>query len=506
MRSFFKNLSIKWKVLLSAFAIFFFTAFISDGVFLFTIYRTLSYRNYLSNERWANVLASEIGYLYRLGKTKFVKQYLYSNINNYGMVEGVWLYNNKKKLIVVRKNLLTNDFQHIFCIRKNSNRTGFFFRLFNNLKNLATKFTLLGSYPHGHKAYEEYSILTKNLRYNGKNLGFVAIKFNIKKEMKITDSRVFWVGIRFLTIAVVFIILGLLMFYIMTIFLMKPLSEIKENIEKIKNGDYKIVFKNRSDDEIGDVINAIDLMARAIEDYTKKIDSVNKEKGELNCMAVMGEMSAHIAHEVKNTTYVILSANTYIANESENKIVLELTNIIGKEVKRLNRMTIDFLSFTRQRDPELTTIDINKLINESLRVSELELSGLNIKLIKDLISDDVVLIKGDPELLKQVILNLIVNAIDSICTLGVSKNGVIEVRTRVRDGFVNVEISNNGCPIPKENLNKIFQPFFTTKNTGSGLGLPISLRIMKLHNGTINVCGDESRTVFTLVIPLLRLL
>jgi HAMP domain. len=103
------------------------------------------------------------------------------------------------------------------------------------------------------------------------------------------------------------------MFYIITVIITKPLLEIKENIEKIKNGDYKISFTKRLNDEIGSVISAINSMALSIEDYTKKIDLVNKEKNELNCMAIMGEMSANIAHEVKKRhIYYFFRKRVYI--------------------------------------------------------------------------------------------------------------------------------------------------------------------------------------------------
>ncbi len=466
MVEFIKNLSIKWKILVSAFVIFFFTIFASDGIFLYTIYKTLNYRNSLKNEKLVKITVKPLAQLLYLRRIKFAKDYLicvykHKTIGQYRNIKGLSLYDLKGQPI----------FNCGTIYDKNSRNNGLYY---------------------------------KKLSYNGEKLGTLLIRFNLESELNGVRTRVFWVGIRFLIIAVGFIALGLFMFYMITVFLTKPLSEIKENIEKIKNGHYKITFKSRPKDEIGSVINAINSMAQATEAYIKKIDLMNKEKNELNCMAVMGEMSAHIAHEVKNTVYVISSANTYISNETHNKIVIELTNIIDNEVKRLNKMTMDFLGFTRQRSPELTAVNINKLINESLRISKLELSNLNIKLIKDLCDDNIAFINGDPELLKQVILNLIVNAIDAIYIVDQPKNKVIKICTKIKGDFVSIEVENSGQQISKENLNNIFKPFFTTKNTGSGLGLSISQRIVKLHHGTIYVDSDENKTVFTITIPLLR--
>ncbi|RZD14844.1 MAG: sensor histidine kinase [Candidatus Acidulodesulfobacterium ferriphilum] len=460
MEHFIKNLSIKWKILISAFAIFFFTIFLSDAVFLYTIYKTLSGRHYLKNTRIARILISEIKYSLYFNKIRFLKKYLKSNIKNYRIIKGISIYNPEGKLIM------------------NSGK-------------------LYAAHNPVNDKKKDGSVLIRNIDYGGKILGLVAIKFNLKKEIEATNNRVFWVGVRFSLIALIFIALGLFMFYIITVIITKPLLEIKENIEKIKNGDYKISFTKRLNDEIGSVISAISSMALSIEDYTKKIDLVNKEKNELNCMAIMGEMSANIAHEVKNAIYIISSANAYISHETRNKIVLEVTNIINNEVKRLDKMTVDFLSFSRQRNPELVPVNINRLIDDSVRILKLEIDNLNIKLIKEF-QEDLPVIKGDPELLKQVILNLIINAMDKTYNAG---NKIIEIKTVLRGDFINIEIIDNGEVIPEENIEKILKPFFTTKKNGSGLGLPISMRIIKLHGGTINVYSKDNKTAFVLVIP-----
>lgn len=479
MLNFIKNLSIKWKVLSSAFIIFFFTIFISDGIFLWTIYRTLHYRNSLKNERLAEVIVSSLKYPLYTKKVKFIKKYLSDIIKHRkieGKIDGLILYDAKGDSMI------------------SSGKYFFDKKIYSYDNNNANK--------------KDSGLLFERLNYNGRNLGTLAIKFNLEQELNGVKVRVFWVGIRFLVIAAGFIALGLFMFYMITVFLTKPLSEIKKNIEEIKSGNYKINFKSKFNDEIGSVINAINSMAYAIEDYMKRIDSINKEKNELNCMAIMGEMSANIAHEIKNAIYIISSANNYIAHETKNKIVEEFAGIINNEVNRLNRMTVDFLSFSRQRSPELTPLDINKLINDSLSISKFELANFNIKLIKDLDSN-IPIINGDPELLKQVILNLIVNAIDATCAANSStateiKNKVIKIRTMVKNGDLDIQIENNGQPITKENMENIFKPFFTTKNAGSGLGLPISLRIIKLHGGNIDVQSNKKKTVFNVIIPMLR--
>jgi signal transduction histidine kinase len=430
-------------------------------------------------------LISDLKYPLYFRKIQQIKNYL-KNSDRYRDVEYFIIYNKYGKILVAPQNF---------------NKSLSAYNFHQNAASLNTN--------------QFAPVIFGKIYFDNKLIGAIAIRFHLQKELERINNRVFWVGVRFLIIALAFISLGLFFFYIITFFITKPLSEIKKNIEKIKDGNYKISFKSSFNDEIGSVINAINLMAYAIEDYIKKIDSINKERYELNCMAVMGEMSANIAHEVKNAIYVISSANTYISNETKNKIIKEFTGIISNEVNRLNRMTVDFLSFARQRNPELKPLDINRLIDDSLKILEFELPNLNIKLIKNL-NKNMPFIKGDSELLKQVILNLIVNAIDATClnrdkaflagkeleSLKRQKSKIIEISTKAEDGFAVVEVGNNGKPIQKESLADIFKPFFTTKNTGSGLGLPISLRIVKLHGGTINVESAIDKTIFTVKMPL----
>ena len=499
-----KNLSIKWKILIGAFAVFFFTIFISDGVFLYTIYKTLSYRNYVNDERLADSLIPEIAYSLYYNKASnagYIKKNLQYDIKNYKIIKGIGLYNYKGKL-TEKCGVLYGDYKTIITNKKNNKDNGYNSELINIIKNMEVQFTLMGTNFYGYKGYKkssmQYPMLIKKIKYGGKQLGFVSIEFNLKKEIKSTDNRVFWVGVRFMSIALFFVAAGLIIFYYISSIITNPLNDIKENIKKIKEGDYDINFDKRFNDEIGDVMDALGSMALSIKEYIAEVESMNKEKNELYCMAVMGELSANIAHEVKNAIYVISSANEYISQETKNKIVLEFTGIINKEVKRLNKMSVEFLSFAKQRNPVFAAVDINKLLEDSIRILKFEAENSKIKLIQKNIDYNLPPVRADAEMLKQVILNLIINAIDKKYR---SDNKLIEIRVFSKRGFVNIEIADNGEPITAENIWKIFNPFFTTKNAGSGLGLPISLRIVKLHGGNIKVFSEEGKTVFTIIIP-----
>jgi signal transduction histidine kinase len=502
-----KNLSIKWKILIGAFAVFFFTIFISDGVFLYTIYKTLSYRNYVNDERLADSLIPEIAYSLHYNKSsgaEYIKKNLLYDIKNYKIIKGIGLYNDNGKLTQKCGTFYGNYGKTITPDKKNKNNTysGYNSGLINIIKNMEVQFTLMGTNFYGYKGYRkssmQYPVLIKKIEYGGRQLGFVSIEFNLKREIKSTDNRVFWVGIRFMSIALFFVAAGLIIFYYISSIITNPLIDIKENIKKIKEGDYDINFDKRFNDEIGGVMDALSSMALSIKKYISEIESINKEKNELHCMAVMGELSANIAHEVKNAIYVISSANEYISQETKNKIVLEFTGIINKEVKRLNKMSVEFLSFAKQRNPVYAAVDINKLLEDSIRILKFEAANSKIKLIQKNIDYSLPPVQADAEMLKQVILNLIINAIDK--KYG-TDNKLIEITAFLKGGQVNIEIADNGEPISAENIKKIFNPFFTTKNSGSGLGLPISLRIMKLHGGSIKVFSEEDKTAFIIIIP-----
>jgi signal transduction histidine kinase len=212
-------------------------------------------------------------------------------------------------------------------------------------------------------------------------------------------------------------------------------------------------------------------------------------------LATIGRMSAVLAHEIRNPLNSI-KINSDILIESveipDNK--KRRLQIIQKEVNRLNKLVRDVLQFSRHSELVLSDFNIYSLI-ENIYVQlkptfdEKQIAFIN--------NTDNVTLKGDTEKLRQVFLNLIFNAYDAI-----KENGTIEIFSEILDEKkINIYIKDNGSGILNE--EKLFEPFFTSKSQGTGLGLPISQNIIEQHSGSLKlVSSKDGETIFCITFPL----
>jgi signal transduction histidine kinase len=210
-------------------------------------------------------------------------------------------------------------------------------------------------------------------------------------------------------------------------------------------------------------------------------------------LATIGKMSAVLAHEIRNPLNSI-KINADILLETlelpENK--KRRLQIMQKEVNRLDNLVKEVLLYSRQVNLVLTEFNLYNLIENTISQLKPHFEEKKINLRNKI---DKINIKGDSEKLKQVFLNLILNAVDAV-----PNDGLIEFTSESNDGIMNIFVKDNGCGI--QDSEKVFEPFFTTKNLGTGLGLPISQNIIEQHSGTIKVIkSTEGETVFCITIP-----
>ncbi len=217
-------------------------------------------------------------------------------------------------------------------------------------------------------------------------------------------------------------------------------------------------------------------------------------------LASLGEMSARVAHEIRNPLSVIGGFTQRMQRSVESgheQKTMKYLNIIHGEVKRLEKIVEEILEFSRPRKRlEFDKIDIKEAVEELILLYEDRIETNNIKL--DLAVQSL-MINVDVSRIKQAMINLIQNAIEAC-------NGYIEITSEIRDGSVRLKFLNNGELITEEVEEKIFSPFFTTKVSGTGLGLPITKKIIEEeHNGKLTieraVKGESEHTVFVIEIP-----
>jgi len=230
-------------------------------------------------------------------------------------------------------------------------------------------------------------------------------------------------------------------------------------------------------------------------------------------LAAIGELIAGVTHEVNNPLAVVMGYSEMLLYEKNiDEETKKAVKVIFSESERARKVIQNMLSFARKNTPEKEPVQLNELIETTLELAEFDLRKNSINVVKKF-ENNLPAIMGESNQLKQVFLNLIINAQQAIADNG--SEGTITIETLTNHpgqsenstGFVNVVFSDNGPGIPKKILDNIFDPFFTTKpeGTGTGLGLSVSLGIIKDHNGSIEVKSVENDgTTFNIQFPILN--
>ena len=214
-------------------------------------------------------------------------------------------------------------------------------------------------------------------------------------------------------------------------------------------------------------------------------------------LAALGKLIAGIAHEIRNpltSIKILIHSLTQRINDTETQ--KEDIKVIENEIERVNRIIKRFLDFARPKEPEFSPTDINQALAETIALVTLNIREQNIDLEKKF--SPLPHIRVDKEQMKQVFLNLFLNAIQAM-----PDGGKLRVKTDRQDQYIKIEIQDEGVGIPKQIEDKLFEPFFTTKGEGIGLGLSIVQRIIDDHQGLITVDSAYPKgAVFTIALPL----
>jgi signal transduction histidine kinase len=217
-------------------------------------------------------------------------------------------------------------------------------------------------------------------------------------------------------------------------------------------------------------------------------------------LAALGRMAAGIAHEINNPlTGILLYSSNLVKKVPPEGAVKEGLDVIIHETIRCRSIIQELLEFARDKTPERIPANINDIILRTLSILENEFRLQHIKIEKQL-SNDLPDILLDVNQMQQVFINLLLNAIEAIY-----EEGAITVRSEQDPGkkLIKIEVADTGCGIPPENINQIFEPFFSTKKKGTGLGLSVSYGIVQNHHGRIQVTSQPGKgSRFTIELPI----
>jgi two-component system sensor histidine kinase HydH len=214
-------------------------------------------------------------------------------------------------------------------------------------------------------------------------------------------------------------------------------------------------------------------------------------------LAAIGKLAAGVAHEIRNPLSSIKGFATYFSRRYENEPEdVEIAKIMVQEVERMDRSITQLLEFAKPMAVQIKQTRIVPLIRHSLKLVSHDLGKKKIQVKTD-IRTKRESIYTDPERICQVLLNLYMNALNAMDSKGILEVGVADVADNLE-----IRVADNGCGIPAKDLEKIFDPYFTTRAKGTGLGLSIAHRIVENLNGDIRVESRPSKgTVFYITLP-----
>jgi two-component system NtrC family sensor kinase len=305
----------------------------------------------------------------------------------------------------------------------------------------------------------------------------------------------------------------------------RPVKELVAGTTRVASGDFDHTIPARSEDEIGQLAESFNIMTHRlkkadeeIKDLIKNLEKkVAKRTDQLKAvqyqllqsekLASIGKLAATIAHEINNPLNGILTYTKLIERKladgtlkkDEIPKFLSYLGIMERETERCSTIVRNLLDFARQREPSLKPdVDINAVVEEALSLLANQIALQEIQLEKRF--NQLPPIVADPMQLRQVFLNIILNACEAMHNAGVLT--VTTALANKRKKAVRVEVTDSGVGIDEKDLPKIFDPFFTSKEKGTGLGLSVVYGIINSHQGTIEVDSKAGEgTTITITLP-----
>ena len=303
-----------------------------------------------------------------------------------------------------------------------------------------------------------------------------------RKEAMAIRDRV----IQAVVLTLVFAVAGVT---ILGYYLFRPVRRLVEATKRIAAGDLTHEIAIQSSDELGDLTQSFNRMVKNL--ARTQAELVHSEK-----LISLGRLSAGVAHEIRNPLNAMKGGIVHLKRRRpEDPLVQEYTKLVSEEIDRLSMFVTDFLYFSRESKPNPVPTDINRLIQSTRQLFEERAKENDIRFHNQL-AENLPLLSVDPHQIEQVLVNIVINAMDALPDGGditfttrlIKKPGLAENGTA---RLFRLTVMDNGIGIPAASLQNVFDPFFSTKEDGTGLGLPLSLGIVENHGGRIRISSQE---------------
>ena len=281
----------------------------------------------------------------------------------------------------------------------------------------------------------------------------------------------------------------------------KPLDKLVDGTVKISKGDFSQAIDIDTQDEIGELAQSFNEMSQQLQLTRKRMEAANRRLLQAEKLASIGRISASIAHEIRNPlTSVKLNIQKVMESEGLDDIDKEHLDISQEGIGHIENFIKELLNFTRVSELHLNYFSVEQIVDESIKMIRNTLKLKDVELTKE-VQERLPQVLVDGDKIRQVLLNILHNACEAV-----DKGGKITIALSLLKGRrgqkVRIRISDNGPGIPKKDKENIFEPFYTTKSTGIGLGLANARKIIVQHKGSIYTVENEgSGACFDLLIP-----
>lgn len=241
----------------------------------------------------------------------------------------------------------------------------------------------------------------------------------------------------------------------------------------------RMAIIDRDDQFVGTLLMMQDL---------SQVKKLEKDLRRSERLAALGKMAAGVAHELRNPLSSIkglaLVLQSRFSSENHDR---ETANILVLEVERLNRSISELLDYARPQELQKKEFDLHALLKKSVSLLSIDAEAAGVEMVMDF-PESAALIYADEDRLSQVFLNLFLNSIQAM-----NDGGILSICTARKDDAITITVTDNGCGISSENLGRVFDPYFTTKPEGTGLGMAMSAKIVEEHGGTMFVESEEGK-------------
>ena len=319
----------------------------------------------------------------------------------------------------------------------------------------------------------------------GDTMGYIHVRMRIDD---FTDTIRRNLYLRFFSTLLIFS-LGLVLAVSISSHYVRPVEKLAHAAEKVAAGDLSQELPVTGKDEVGRLTRSFNEMIAKLRQNRELEEKVR----ETQYLSQLGRLSSGVAHEIRNPLNFIALAIDHLDSLSKGgtpEIEREKAQIvlrIKEEIQRLNELVTNFITYGRPPAPERAEVRMPEIVDSVLRMAENRMRTQGIRCSREYREGPPV--QADPDMIRRAVVNLVGNAIDAM-----PGGGELRVSAGPRDeGGYSLAIEDSGTGIPEENLDKIFEPYFTTKPSGLGLGLVLTRKIVEAHGGEIVVDSQPGK-------------